>query len=103
MGSTSATRRRDRELPEQPTLADRREWPCDTSIAEVVCFVSREFATHLLLWVARMREKDFTGAAAECSNLRRITARVEAFQRMIQRRGPAQEKPNDESYPRSSR
>jgi hypothetical protein len=88
-------------LPEQPTLSARREWQRDTSIAEVVVFVSKEFPTHLLLWVARMREKDFTGAAAECSQLRRIAARVEAYQRMVQRRGPEGEKNTRENNPGS--
>jgi hypothetical protein len=94
------------EIKSDPTdeqIFGGRAWPNTTTIAECVASVSVVFPRHLLLWVARMREKDFDGATNECSNLRRIVARVEAYQRMVQRRGPAKGEKPDETNPGSAR
>jgi len=87
--------------PPDPSVTDARAWPPDTSVSEVAKFASDAFGTHLLLWVARMREKQYAEAYRECQNLRRVVMRMEAYQRMLLRRGLEREKKPNETDSRS--
>jgi hypothetical protein len=87
----------DSAAPAEPSVSDVREWVPDATIGEVVEFASKWFPTHLLLWVARMREKEYQNAYQECRQMHRVVSRIEAYLRMVQRRGPKPEKKPDET------